>query len=266
MHVDRDVCNAKKPWASHWWCIASNHKGEAMPIVGVIKPSTRPGRAEELVAILPREIELRHAACSIDRGTREELEQSFDDFEARVADMADLSVDLIHPAGVPFLLLGREGEQKLVSRWEREYGVPIFTNGMCQVNALKAYGAKRVVAASYFSDAHLNRSFAGYLTDAGFEVLAIAGYVVDFKDVPHLQPSVIRKFLDSIYLPHQGNADAFYLIGPAWRATLGMIDELEGAYGIPVIHHVPAQSWEIQKRLGFMSCFEGHGRLIREMP
>jgi maleate cis-trans isomerase len=237
-----------------------------MPTVGVIKPSTRPGRAEELVAILPREIELEHASCAIAQGTRQELEQSFRDFEARVAQMAELDVDLIHPAGVPFLLLGREGERSLVKKWEAEYGIPVFTNGMSQVNALKAYGAKRVVAASYFGSVDVNRSFANYIAEAGFEMLGIAGYEVAFQDVPKLEPIAIRKFFDSVYLPHRGKADSFYLIGPAWRATLGMLDELEDAYGIPVIHHVPAQSWEIQRRLGFRQCFEGCGRLMREMP
>jgi maleate cis-trans isomerase len=237
-----------------------------MPTVGVIKPSTRPGRAEELVAILPREIELEHAGCGIANGTREELEKSFRDFEARVADMAALRVDLIHPAGVPFLLLGYEGERALVDKWEKAHKISIFTNGMSQVNALRAYGAKRVVAASYFADPEVSKSFAAYIMGAGFQVLAIDGYDVPFKDVPKLQASAIREFLDRIYLPHRGKADAFYLIGPAWRATLGMLDELEDAYGIPVIHHVPAQSWEIQKRLGFRQPFEGHGRLMREMP
>ena len=237
-----------------------------MPIVGVIKPSTRPGRAEELVAILPREIELEHAGCNIANGTRTELEQSFRDFETKVGEMAALGVDLIHPAGVPFLLLGYEGERALVSKWENEHKIPVFTNGMSQVNALNAYGAKRVVAASYFGASDVNKSFAKYLTEAGFEVLNIAGYEVPFQEVPKLPPGVIKEFLDRVYLPHQGEADAFYLIGPAWRATLGMLDQLEGEYGIPVIHHVPAQSWEIQKRLGFRQPFAGHGRLMREMP
>ena len=237
-----------------------------MPTVGVIKPSTRPGRAEELVAILPREIELEHAACNIANGTREELEQSFCDFETKVGEMAELKVDLIHPAGVPFLLLGYEGERVLVDKWEKQHKIPIFTNGQSQVNALKAYGAKRVVAASYFADPEVTKGFAKYINDAGFEVLNIAGYKGRFSDVPQLPPSVIREFLDRIYLPYKGKADAFYLIGPAWRARLGMLDELEEAYGIPVIHHVPAQSWEIQKRLGFRQPFEGHGRLMREMP
>lgn len=237
-----------------------------MPRVGVIKPSTRPGKAEELVAILPREIELVHGGAAIADGTREQLLELFGKFELEVARMAELKVDLIHPAGVPFLLLGYEGERALVGKWEKQHKIPIFTNGQSQVNACRAYGAKRVVAASYFADPEVTKGFAKYITEAGFEVLAIDGYKVPFSDVPKLPPDAIRPFLDLVFLPHKGEADAFYLIGPAWRATLGMLDELEEAYGIPVIHHVPAQSWEIQRRLGFKQPFEGHGRLMREMP
>ena len=71
-----------------------------MPTVGVIKPSTRPGRAEELVAILPREIELEHAGCNIANGTRAELEQSFRDFEIKVAEMARMA-RVVGPSPVP---------------------------------------------------------------------------------------------------------------------------------------------------------------------
>src|SRR5262249_18389028 len=92
----------------------TNLGGRLMPRVGVIKPSTRRGRAEELVMMLPKAIELEHAGCRIASGTRQELEQSFADFETKVAEMAALNVDLIHPAGVPFLLLGYEGERALV--------------------------------------------------------------------------------------------------------------------------------------------------------
>jgi maleate cis-trans isomerase len=235
-----------------------------MPRVGVIKPSTRPGRAEELVMMLPQEIELEHAGCRIANGTRQELEQSFADFETKVAEMAALKVDLIHPAGVPFLLLGYEGERALVSKWENVHKIPIFTNGMSQVNAVNAFGAKHVIAASYFP-AEINVSFAKYLAEAGFEVLEIIGFDVPFQDAPKVEAGTLRTFFDALHRRHQ-DAEALYLIGPAWRATLGMLDELERDFGIPVIHHVPAQSWEIQKRLGFRRPVQGYGRLIREMP
>jgi maleate cis-trans isomerase len=99
----------------------------------------------------------------------------------------------------------------------------------------------------------------------GFKVLEIIGFDVPFQGAPKVEAGTLRTFLDALYRRHRG-AEALYLIGPAWRATLGMLDELERDYGIPVIHHVPAQSWEVQKRLGFHCPVQGYGRLIREMP
>src|SRR5689334_1835727 len=145
-----------------------------MPTVGIIKPSTRPTLPVELIAILPHEIKLLHDACNIDNGTREELDRALADFEIKVAAMAAKKPDLIHTAGVPFLLLGYKGEDELVKRWEQQYGVPVFTNGQSQVNATKAFGAKRIVAASYFAP-EINPGFEKYLTEAGFEVLNIKG-------------------------------------------------------------------------------------------
>jgi len=236
-----------------------------MPTVGVIKPSTRPGKAEELVAILPPEIRLEHGGCRIADNTRAELERSFADFDAEVARMAALKVDLIHPAGVPFLLLGRKKEKEMLERGEERFGIPVFTNSMSQVNAAKAFGVRRLVAASYFPG-ELNDAFAAYLEQAGFEVLESLGLEgVPFMEVPKVTAAAMRAFLDGLMRRNPG-AEAIYLIGPAWRVSLDMIEEVEAGYSIPVIHHVPAQSWEIQRRLGFRRPVQGYGRLTRELP
>jgi maleate isomerase len=235
-----------------------------MPVVGVIKPSTRPGKAEELVAMLPREITLVHSSLNIDKGTLQELKQGLLEFDEKVAEMAGLGVDLIHPAGVPPLLLGYEGERALVERWEKQHKRPVFTNGMSQVNALRAFKARRIVGASYFPG-DINKIFGQYLVEAGFEVLDMVGMEADFKLVPKLPAAEIHDFIKALFFRQRG-VDAIYLVGPAWRATLGMIESMERDFGVPVIHHVPAQSWEIQKRLGFRQPVKGYGRLIGEMP
>jgi maleate cis-trans isomerase len=235
-----------------------------VPTVGVISPSPRGVKAEALIKLLPPEIRVEPGSCNIVNGTRAELERAFGEFEAEVARMAQLGVDLIHPAGVPFLLLGYEGERKLVAEWERRAGVPVFTNGMSQVNALHAYGARRVIAASYFPPAD-NVAFQAYIKGAGFEVLECLGLDMPFPEVPNVSAETVREFFHAIHRRNPG-ADAFYVIGPGWRPTLQMIDELEAAFGMPVIHHVPTQSWEIQRRLGFRRPLDGYGRLMRELP
>jgi maleate cis-trans isomerase len=235
-----------------------------VPRIGVISPSPRGIKAEDLMRLLPQEIELVPAACDISSGSLKELEDSFACFDAKVDELAAQKVDLIHPAGVPFLLLGPDGERAMVERWEKRHGIQVFTNAMSQVNAARVLGAKRIIASSYFP-APIHEGFTAYLAKAGFEVLASKQYDADFKEVPALDGKVLRQFFDGIFERGKG-AEAFYLIGPGWRATLGMIEEMEEAYGIPVIHHVPAQSWEIQRRLGFRRPVEGYGRLLRELP
>jgi maleate cis-trans isomerase len=236
-----------------------------MPTVGVINPSVRGGRPEQLIRILPAGIGLEISRCDIASHTVAELEAAFGCFDRRVAEAAALAVDLIHPAGVSFLLLGPDGERDMIDRWQRRHAIPVFTNPMAQANALRALGARRVVSASYFATA-INARFSDYLVRAGFDVLESAAFGgVPFDEVPGIERSSLRAFFGGL-CERNPRAEALNLFGPGWQASFDLIGELEDAYGIPVIHHVAAQSWEIQKRLGLRHPVEGYGRLVRELP
>ena len=234
-----------------------------MPSVGVIKPSNRPGKAEELVAMLPSSVTLEHAALGIATGSPQELREAIGKYDQKIAEMAALGVDLVHAAGIPPLLLGYEGERELVRGWERKFGKPVFTNGQSQVNALRALGAKRIVGASYFPGA-INKTFGAYMTQAGFDVLTMEGMEVEFQQVPKVAPEVVRAFIRSLFARYK-DVDAIYLLGPAWR-TLEILESMEEEFGVPIVHHIPAQSWEIQNRFGLTQNFSGYGRLIGQMP
>ena len=233
--------------------------------VGLIKPTDRPGSrsVDNLIKLLPPSIELIQTALNITTGSIEELEQALVDYEGKVAEMAERGVDLIHPAGVPPLLLGYRGERELVDKWERLYKKPVFTNGMSQVNALRVFGAKRIVGASYFKGG-VNKSFGDYLSQAGFDVLAMEGMNVEFQKVLTLDPAVIMQFVERLFVQFKA-VDAIYLLGSAWP-TLEMIESMEAKFGVPVVHHITSQSWEMQKRLGLNCPAPGYGRLIGEMP
>jgi len=233
--------------------------------VGLIKPTDRPGSrsADNLIKLLPPSVELIQSSLNITTGILQELEQALKDYEGKVAEMAERGVDLIHPAGVPPLLLGYQGERDLVARWERRYKKPVFTNGMSQVHALKVFGAKRIVGASYFKGG-VNRSFGDYLSQAGFEVLAMEGMDVDFQKVLSLDPAEIMQFIERLLVQFE-QVDAIYLLGSAWP-TLDMIAPMEEKFCVPVVHHITSQSWEIQKRLNLHCPVQGYGRLIGDMP
>lgn len=204
------------------------------------------------------------ASLDIAYGTSTELERAGSAYEAEMPGLIEQGATILHPAGAPPLLLGYEGEAKLVHRWEKRFGMPVFTNGMSQVNALRAFGAKRIVGATYFRGP-VNERFRQYYAEAGFEVLAMAHLDVDFQAVTELTSEEIDAFFSSAVAGHP-DADALYLLGPAWRRSLDLIETLERRFGIPIIHHVPAQTWEIQRRLGMRRPRGGYGRLLAEFP
>ena len=45
-----------------------------------------------------------------------------------------------------------------------------------------------------------------------------------------------------------------------------MIDKLECDLGVPVVHALPAQCWDIQRHLHVRIPVNGFGRLVAEMP
>lgn len=232
--------------------------------VGLIKPNYRPGSTEDLIRMLPEGIGVVPLHIDIDQGTRTQFEASLPDYEKMVAKLARLGVDIIHPAGSPpFQILGYRGEQKLMEEWEAKYERPVFTNGMTQVNAFRALKVRRIIGTSYFPT-ELNRIFADYFREAGLEVLAMEGVDVDFGKVQTLASTEIYRFIKRMFLANP-TAEAIYILGPAWR-TLDIIEPLERDLGVPVVHHLPAQAWEIMKRLRVHEPRTGLGRLLREMP
>lgn len=232
--------------------------------VGVIKPTYRPTSIEDLIRLLPQGIGVIPTQLDLRTGTREQFTSSIPDYEAKVAMLAGLGAELIHPAGAPpFFLLGYRGESELLARWEEKYGVPVFSNGTTQINALNAFGAKRMIGFSYFRG-EMNRTFADYFREAGFDVADMLGYDVDFDKVQTVASREVYSWIKKAFRQHKG-IDAIYMLGPGWH-TLDIIDLLEQDLGVPVVHHIPAQSWEIQRRLLVRQPQDGFGRLLREMP
>jgi maleate cis-trans isomerase len=233
--------------------------------VGVIKPTYRAGSIEDLIRLLPRGIGVTTLHLDMRNGTREQFTNSIPAYEEKVAFLAELGVELIHPAGAPpFFLLGYRGETELLARWERDSGVPVFTNGTTQVNALQAFSARRMIGFSYFRG-EMNRTFGDYFREAGFDVADMLGYDVDFDKVQTVAGHQVYRWIKQEFRKHRG-LDAVYMLGPGWLQTLDIVDMLEQDLGVPVVHHIPAQSWEIQRRLLVCQPVEGYGRLLRQMP
>jgi len=232
--------------------------------VGVVKPTMRPGSLEEMIRLLPEGIGVIPLFLGIQRGTEDEFRDVMPAYEAKVAELVGLGVDLVHPEGAPpFMVHGYRGEQEIIKQWEEKYKVPVITAGSTQVDALRALGLRRIVGVTYFTG-KINDTFSRYFTEAGFDVAAMEGISVPFEDVGRLSSEEIYAHTRKAFI-NCSNADGIYMLGSGWR-TLGIIDTLEQDMGVPVIHPVPARVWAIQKRLHVRQPVKGYGRLLENMP
>lgn len=232
-------------------------------MVGTVKPTKGSGSLEELIRMLPEGIGIIPLFNKIRHGTLQEFGTAIPSYEEKVAELAADKVDVIHPAGTPpFMLLGYQGERDLIRRWEKQYGIPIFTSGSNQVRALKALKAKKFVGIGYdFEDTSI---VGRYFTDAGFTVLGLERLPGRWEDVGQISSREIYRLIKQIFLAHR-EADAIYVQGGKIR-MLDIVETLEQDLGVPVLHPGIATAWEIMLRLKVRQPKPGYGRLLAELP
>lgn len=233
-------------------------------VLGIIKPTMRPGSLEEFIRLLPEGIGVIPLFLGIERGTEDEFRQVMDAYEAKIAELARLKVDLIHPEGAPpFMVQGYKGERDIVKRWEEKYKIPIVTAGMTQIEALRALKLRRIVGVTYFTG-DINDTFSRYFAEAGFDVEAMEGIPVPFEEVGKLSSQEVYAHTKRVFLKYP-KAEGIYMLGSGWR-TMDIISLLEQDLQVPVVHPVPTRVWAIQKRLHVRQPVMGYGRLLEEMP
>ena len=129
-------------------------------VVGVVKPTHRPGSLEEFIRLLPEGIGVVPTFIGIKTGTQKEFSSVLDAVKEKIAELAELEVDIIHAEGAPpFMLLGYDGEAKLIRGLSRKHKRPISTSGTTQVDALKALKIKKFVGVTYFTGS-INAKYA----------------------------------------------------------------------------------------------------------
>jgi len=224
----------------------------------------RPGSLEEFIRLMPEGVGVIPTFLNIREGTTSEFQSVLAAAEAKVAELAELGVDIVHPEGAPpFMLQGFQGERDLIARWEDRFNRPIVTAPQTQVEALHALSVEKFVGVTYF-EGEINDTFTRYFQEAGFGVLAMQGMSVPFADVGRLASTEVYALAHRAFLEHP-DAQAIYMLGSGWR-VLDIIEPLEQDLGVPVVHAVPARVWSIQRRLHLRQPVIGYGRLLEEMP
>src|ERR1044072_2239282 len=95
-------------------------------VVGMVRPTRRPGTLEELIRILPEGIGIVPLLLNFKAGSNAEFLDSIPLYERFAAELAEQGVDVIMLTGAPpFMLLGPDKEAKLTAEWEQRFNTPV---------------------------------------------------------------------------------------------------------------------------------------------
>jgi maleate isomerase len=239
---------------------ASNWRG----LVGCVKPTLNNSSLVDMIRLLPPGIGVVPVFLNFTEGTREEYQNSYADYEKSIAYLASQHCDTISIEGAPpFMILGPDGEAKLVDGWKQKYKTDMFTSSQNQVNALRAMKIKKILGVTPFG-AELNGSYAKYFEDCGIGVVSMQGIDVSFRSIQDVAAEAIYSFIKKKFLQYTG-ADAVYILGSPLDA-LGIVATLEQDLGVPVVQPTAARIWEIQRRLHVRQPIKGYGTLLETLP
>lgn len=232
-------------------------------VVGMIKPTRRPGTLEELIRILPEGIGIVPLLLNFRAGSADEFQKSIPQYEQFVTELAEQGVDLIIAAGAPpFMLLGHRAEAALIRQWEKKYKTEIVTDPQMQVAGLRAMGIKKFIGASY--SAIQNKIVLDYMAKAGLKALSMEPIDVPFDQVAQISTQMLYAHVKRLFRNYPG-ADGIYIQGGGWQ-TARVVELLETDLQVPVVHATICQAWQIHKRLKVRETAPGFGRLLAELP
>jgi maleate cis-trans isomerase len=234
-------------------------------VVGLVKPTFRAGSLDRFIRLMPEGVCVLPRYVGVSAGTEREFQEALAIAEQKVAELAELKVDLILIQGVPPVMLrGYKFDAELIATLENKYRVAVLTATRTQVEALKALKVRRIVGVTYFKD-DLNPKFAQFFEQGGFEVAAMKGCIdTPFSDLGRIPSEEIYRRAKKIFV-ESGGGDCLYLLGAGWDC-LPAIEPLERDLDTTVLTNVPADVWAAQKRLNVRAPVKGFGRLLEEMP
>ena len=236
----------------------------ARGIVGLVKPTYRPGSMESFIKLMPEGVGFIPLHAGIRAGNEQEFQEALSVAEKKVARLAELGADVVMIMGAPpAMVRGHGADRQIAEQLTKKYGIPVSVATIAQVDAFRALGMKKLVGITYFQD-EFNRKFAKFLEDDGLQVRAMKGIEVPFKDAGKISPEAIYGFAKKVFIEH-GPVDGIYMLGAGWH-NLPVIEMLEKDLKTTVVSSIPAQVWATKKILQLNEPVIGYGRLLAEMP
>ena len=228
--------------------------------IGFIKPGAGNTHYDEFAAMIPPGIDLEMVELGV-------LRTALTDFAGRADAIVERAVTQTRESGWQGVIVpGAPVEVQnpgLRARLAEALGVPFTTALGAGENALRAFGASRILLLTPF-DSYMNSLVVPHLAAAGFDVqLADLGFNSE-QEAVDLDAGVVFDMARGAVQAADG-VQALYFQGAVLN-PLPVIDEMEAEFGLPVVASNPAMLWSVASQLGGTFSIEGKGRLVREWP
>ena len=227
--------------------------------VGLIIPSSNRMVEQEMVRAFPSGVTAHITRLRMTGANRLAFEELLPRVEEAARALTDARCDVVaFHCTANSMEGGAEGEQQILVTLARA-GAPGATTTITAIQrAFDALGAKRIVLITPYSES-VTKHEAEFLHRAGYDVLSAKGSALAGSDAYCAAPAQFWR--DRAIEAARADADA-YLISCANISVFGVIAELEGKLGRPVVSSNQAVIWDALRLIAWPDCRCCPGRLF----
>jgi len=235
--------------------------------IGLIVPSTNTTCEADYQMALPRGITVHGQRLWLtNEGTGDEIFNRMNaEIESGARYLATAQVDVIvYGCTTGSFFKGPGWDREMCGLIERAAGVPAVATSPSVVEALRAFGARKISVATPYPEWN-NDKLRAYLEAHGFEVLNVEGEpraaASGNQGINDQEPASVVEFASRVCRPE---ADALLCSCTAWR-SVEAVAAIEARTGKPVVTSNQSTIWASLRALGVTQPVAGFGRLLERL-
>jgi arylmalonate decarboxylase len=227
-----------------------------MTTVGYISPSTI-NIPSELDELLPKSLQVVASVLDVRAHSEEQFRAAREKLEGAAQALVADGAEAVVVDGVPVAVWdGYEAEREMWRAMQAKIGVPINSGVGAAVEGFRLLGVQRLVVATAYLPS-INERLAGYLQQAGFEVLAIDGLAVHSPaEAGRLDPLAYAELVRHL-IGASPQAEGVFIGGRGNLLSIAI--DLERTLDRAVLTARQAGVWWLLRTLGIPF---GYGRLL----
>ena len=234
---------------------------QTKPLLGLIAPPADYPVPPEGLALYDSTIRFTVVALGLKTMTPEGYDSVIDKIVPAAVELKKRGAAAIDLLGTSLTFYrGAAFNEKLLDDIRKATGLKATSMSTAVIDGLKTVGAKRIAVATAYNE-EVNRRLRMFLTESGFEVMAMKGLGIEaIGDAGKVSQPELQKFSADVF-KQAPKADAL-LVSCGGLRTLEILAPLEKDTRVPVVSSLPHALWAGMRLLGLKVKAPGYGRLL----